>query len=77
MAVNAMKNGAIDFVAKPIDPEKFIAAITRTIEKQHLRNLGIASEGELRARYALLTKRNLPFPRSRLTESRNGSKIKH
>lgn len=33
MAVNAMKNGAIDFVAKPIDPEKFIAAITRTIEK--------------------------------------------
>lgn len=57
MAVNGMKNGAIDFVAKPIDPEKFIAAITRTIEKQHLRNLGIASEGELRARYALLTAR--------------------
>lgn len=57
MAVDAMKNGAIDFVAKPIDPEKFIAAITRTIEKQNLRNIGIASEGELRARYGLLTAR--------------------
>ena len=47
MAVNAMKNGAIDFVAQPIDPEK-----NNTLEI-----LVLPLRAKLRARNALLTTR--------------------
>jgi two-component system response regulator DctR len=57
MAVEAMKRGAVDFVAKPIDPEAFVAAIRAALRKTRLKNAGIPERSEAVARYALVTDR--------------------
>ncbi|MCF0253970.1 MAG: response regulator transcription factor [Duodenibacillus sp.] len=57
MAVNAMKQGAVDFVSKPIDPELFVQAIRNAVRKQELRARGVESIAEACARYRQLTDR--------------------
>ena len=57
MAVEAMKRGAVDFVAKPIDPEAFVAAIRAALRKTVMRRSGIPAQNEAVARYATLTER--------------------
>ncbi len=56
-AVEAMKEGAVDFVAKPIDPERFVAAIRAALAKNALKALGIRTAGDAVAAYAALTDR--------------------
>src|SRR5437016_7894330 len=35
-AVKAVKDGAFDFLQKPVDPEKLILTINKALEKRHL-----------------------------------------
>ncbi len=56
-AVEAMKVGAVDFVAKPIDPERFVEAIRAALAKNALKALGIRTAGDAVAAYATLTDR--------------------
>ena len=35
MAVSAMRSGACDFYQKPVEPERFLPAVARAIEKSH------------------------------------------
>ena len=56
-AVEAMKEGAVDFVAKPIDPERFVVAIRAALAKNALKALGIRTAGDAVAAYAALTDR--------------------
>lgn len=35
MAVSAMRSGACDFYQKPVEPERFLPAVARAIEKNH------------------------------------------
>jgi len=56
-SVRAMKNGAIDFLTKPVNDEVLIQAIRLALEADH-RNRGASAElDEIRARLDLLTPR--------------------
>jgi len=57
MAVEAMKAGAVEFLAKPVNPDEFLAAVQRAFERSQTL---LARDGELRAleaRHALLSRR--------------------
>ena len=57
MAVQAMRNGAFDFIEKPVDDEQLVASITSAIEqRKHAAGSG-PDEKSLIARYVLLTER--------------------
>lgn len=56
-AVEAMKEGAVDFVAKPIDPERFVAAIREAMAKNAVQSLGFRTSGDAAAAYETLTER--------------------
>lgn len=57
MAVGAMKMGAVDFISKPVDPEKFIAAVRRALAKQSLIGIGVRTPGEAVRLFGLITQR--------------------
>ncbi len=57
MAVFAMKKGAVDFISKPVDPEKLIDAVSSALSKQQLRRAGMTTPADIVARYASLTSR--------------------
>ena len=56
-AVEAMKGGAVDFVAKPIDPERFVEAIRAAVAKHAMTALGFRTPGDAVAAYKTLTER--------------------
>ena len=56
-AVEAMKGGAVDFVAKPIDPERFVKAIRAAMAKNAVQSLGFRTPGDAAAAYEMLTER--------------------
>jgi FixJ family two-component response regulator len=56
-SVRAMKQGASDFLTKPVDDEELLAAVRVAIEKHRARRREQAELSELRARLATLTPR--------------------
>ena len=57
IAVEAMKTGALEFLAKPVNPDEFLAAVQRAFERSQT---SLAQDVELRAleaRHALLSRR--------------------
>lgn len=56
-AVDAMKKGAVDFVAKPIDPEHFVSAIREAMKHAAVKGLGYPSAGNVVEAWSQLTAR--------------------
>src|SRR6185436_12972319 len=54
-SVRAMKQGALDFLTKPVDGEVLIGAVRGAIERDQARRAHQQSLDELRARLAMLT----------------------
>ena len=52
-----MKKGAVDFISKPVDPEKLIDAVSSALAKQQFRRAGLKTPADIVARYASLTSR--------------------
>jgi two-component system response regulator FixJ len=57
MAVHAMRNGAYDFIEKPIDDEQLVASINAAIDQRRQASSAGPDEQSLLARYELLTDR--------------------
>ncbi len=57
MAVQAMKEGAFDFIEKPIDDQKLVASVAGAVEKAAHRHAAEAKRAEILERYRRLTKR--------------------
>lgn len=57
MAVQAMREGAFDFIEKPIDDEKLIHSIAAAVAAVERARAVSGKRGELRLRYQRLTKR--------------------
>jgi len=63
-SVQAMKRGAVDFLAKPVDEAVLVAAVHEAIEKDRVERLERAGVAAIRARLATLTPREtevLPY----------------
>lgn len=57
MAVHAMRNGAYDFIEKPVDDEQLVASINAAIDQKKNASRAGPDEQSLLARYELLTDR--------------------
>lgn len=57
VTVRAMKQGALDFLTKPVDAEELIAAVRGALERDREARAADAQIDELRARLATLTPR--------------------
>ena len=57
MAVGAMREGAVDFVQKPVDQERILAAIARAVTRSLAGGGGALTAGERKVRAATLTER--------------------
>jgi FixJ family two-component response regulator len=57
MAVQAMKEGAIDFLAKPFRDEQLLEAIWKALERDAAARVRRAEVGEIRSKVAQLTAR--------------------
>lgn len=55
--VRAMRDGALDFLTKPVKTQTLLEAVTRALERDAARVNQLARLAELRARYASLTPR--------------------
>ena len=59
MAVEAMKNGALDFIEKPFSDETLIASIRMAVDKANSQQTADADEARTRERLASLSDREL------------------
>lgn len=57
MAVTALKDGAVDFIQKPIDSQKLLASISRALKLWQEKNHMVVSPEEVRGRLQSLTER--------------------
>ena len=57
MAVQAMQDGAADFLVKPIDGTKLVQAVSKALTKFRARSLGVSDPAAMRAKWATLTER--------------------
>ena len=67
MGVQAMKKGAVDFLAKPFADEELLQAVREAIEKDTQGRASHAEVHEVRGRIALLTDRELDVLRCVIT----------
>jgi FixJ family two-component response regulator len=56
-SVRAMKDGAVDFLTKPLNQKEFLAAIRRALEKDRIQRIARGQQKTLSNRYDLLTQR--------------------
>ncbi len=57
MAVQAMKEGAFDFIEKPIDDERLVSSVAAAVDRARQARVSEKSRDEIRQRYDRLTKR--------------------
>jgi FixJ family two-component response regulator len=57
LTVHAMKSGAVDFLTKPVDPTKLLAAVAEAVRRDAAFRRERAAHLEIRDRLALLTRR--------------------
>jgi FixJ family two-component response regulator len=67
MGVQAIKKGAVDFLAKPFDDEELLQAVREAIEKDNQARAGHAEVHNIRGRLELLTPRELEILRYVIT----------
>jgi FixJ family two-component response regulator len=58
-SVRAMKSGAVDFLEKPVDRDTLMGALARAVARDLKQRTERSHANELRARFALLTQREL------------------
>lgn len=56
-SVDAMKEGAVDFLTKPYEAERLLAAVARALERDHGRRRERAARQDLEGRLGRLTRR--------------------
>ncbi len=57
VAVSSLKEGAIDFLIKPVDDEKLLASIAAAVHKDHRRRVGISDGTHVREALRALSER--------------------
>lgn len=57
VAIDALKNGALDFLLKPVDPEKLLDAIQKAIQQDQLTRKGFNTKNRLWEKLDLLSER--------------------
>lgn len=58
MAVDAMKNGLVDYLVKPVNPEKLFSSVTRALTIDRQRHAGLSHDSaDWRDRWETLTER--------------------
>lgn len=57
VAVEAMKDGAVDYLVKPVNPEKCIASVARALKIDRQRHAGLAGDVTWQDRWDALTER--------------------
>jgi FixJ family two-component response regulator len=72
MAVETLHKGAFDFLEKPVRGQVVIEKVQRALERNHQRQQAKARVGNLKARLALLTRRETEI----LTQVRSGKQAK-
>ena len=76
MAINAMKNGAVDFLTKPFNDQELLDRIQQGIDDDvHQRKLG-SEISDIRVRFAKLTSREREVL-DRLMEGKQNKQIAH
>ena len=53
-AVHAIKEGAYDFIQKPIDPDRLFVAVKNAIQRHHLQEMSDSMFRELRDRFSII-----------------------
>lgn len=71
MSVEAMKNGAEDFLTKPVDEDRLLAAVRRALERNRRRLTALEEETTIRQRVGQLSARELEVMRCLLTGALN------
>ena len=71
VSVRAIKSGAVDFLTKPVQDEKLLAAVRSAMKLPESRAAERAATGELRARLERLTPRELEVMRQVITGKPN------
>lgn len=57
MAIRVFKKGAVDLLKKPVNPEEFLLAVGKAVERDRKRRCRLAPDGEEARRWAALTPR--------------------
>ena len=57
VAVSSLKEGAVDFLIKPVDDEKLLASIAAAVHKDHRRRVGISDGTHVREALRALSER--------------------
>lgn len=63
MAVHVLRNGAVNFLQKPIEPQKFVAAVAEAVEVDRKRRNQIPDVQEVKQLMGRLTKREVQILR--------------